>query len=73
MISAFGSKFIDAIDSEPKIAVMQMTPQMKDNHLICGLDRVLIKIIKSWRRSDVIKWRKNLSLFLLLRTINRGY
>ena len=47
MISAFGSKFIEAIDSEPKIAVMQMTPQMKDNHLICGLDRVLIKIIKS--------------------------
>ena len=47
MISAIVSKFIAAIESEPEIAVMQMTPQMKDNHLICGLDRVLIKIIKS--------------------------
>ena len=45
MISAIVSKFIKAIESEPEIAVM--TPQMKDNHLICGLDRVLIKIIKS--------------------------
>ena len=34
MISAFGNK------SEPEIAVMEMTPQMKDNHLNRGLDRV---------------------------------
>ena len=47
MISAFGSKLIEAIDSEAEITVIQMTPQMKDNHLNCGLDRVLIKIIKS--------------------------
>ena len=47
MISAFGSKFIETIDSEPKIAVMQMTPKTKDNRLNCGLDRVLFKIIKT--------------------------
>ena len=29
MISAFGSKFIEAIDSKPEIAVMQMISQTK--------------------------------------------
>ena len=47
IIRAIVRKFIEAIESEPEIAVMQMTTQMKDNHLICVLDRVLIKIIKS--------------------------